>query len=198
MSVMDSTPNPRSVIALSGVKQMRALAHPLRMKVLGELRANGPRTVGQLADLFGEAPGTLSYHLRKLAEFGFVEEATDLAADRRERWWRSVHEYTDMTPPAPDAPASDRHASAVLRHQVIDEYAATLHQLIDDTDRLPAEWREARMSGDTFAFLTAAELAEASAELRAVADKWHERGTRGRPGAEPVQIILHAFRRPER
>ncbi|RNE59195.1 winged helix-turn-helix domain-containing protein [Cryobacterium tepidiphilum] len=182
------------VAALTSAKQMRALAHPLRMQVLGELRVNGPRTVGALSELFGEAPGTLSYHLGKLAEFGFVEEAPELAADRRERWWRSAHEVTDISPPAADAAPAERNASAALRHQVIDVYAALLHHTIDVAQ--PREWEQAATSGDTIAYLTAAQLAEASAELQAVAAKWQGRGDRDAEGAAPVQVIVHAFRRP--
>jgi predicted transcriptional regulator len=187
---------PRTVVSLTSAKQMRALAHPLRMQVLGELRVNGPRTVGQLSDLFDEAPGTLSYHLGKLAEFGFVEEATGASTDRRERWWRSAHEFTDVAPPAADAPAAQRQASAAVRHQIVDVYAATLHRAIETGEQLPAEWAEAAVSGDTVAFLTAEELAQASGELTAVADKWQSHGVRGRAGTEPVQLIVHAFRRP--
>jgi DNA-binding transcriptional ArsR family regulator len=193
---MDSTATSRSSVALTSAKQMRALAHPLRLQILGELRIGGPRTVTGLCDVFNEAPGTLSYHLGKLAEFGFVEEAPELTADRRERWWRSAHEGTIVSPAGPDAPTAERRASAAVRHQVVDVYAATLHRVIDGEDEQPRQWVRAATSDDTIAFLTADELAEASAELRSVAEKWHAKGERGRPGTEPAQIIVHAFRRP--
>jgi len=32
--------------------------------------------------------GSVSHHVRVLAEAGLVEEANELAKDRRERWWR--------------------------------------------------------------------------------------------------------------
>lgn len=187
---------PDRSITLTSAKQMRALAHPLRLRILGELRAGGPRSVGGLSEVFDEAPGTLSYHLGKLAEFGFVEEAPELAADRRERWWRSAHEFTEVTPAAPDAPAAERQASAAVRHQIIDVYSATLHSAIDAAEGLPREWVEAAVSSDTVAFLTAEELAQASAELEAVIAKWHLRSTRDRDGAEAVQLIVHTVRRP--
>lgn len=190
------TEQPKRSIALTSAKQMRALAHPLRLRILGELRVGGPRSVGGLSEIFDEAPGTLSYHLGKLAEFGFVEEAPELAADRRERWWRSVHEFTEVTPAALDAPAVERQASSVIRHQIVDVYSATLHGAIDAADGLPREWVDAAVSSDTVAFLTAAELAEASAELEAILSKWHARTDRGRDGAEAVQLIVHAVRRP--
>lgn len=152
--------------------------------------------MGGLSEIFDEAPGTLSYHLGKLAEFGFVEEAPELAADRRERWWRSVHEFTQIDPAAPDTPPAERQASSVVRHQIVDVYSATLHGAIDTAERLPREWVEAAVSSDTVAFLTAAELAEASAELEATIAKWHARSDRYRDGAEAVHLIVHAVRRP--
>lgn len=187
--------NPTSV-ALTSVKQMRALAHPLRLQLLGELRANGPATAARLGETVDEAPGTLSYHLGKLAEFGFVQEAPELATDRRERWWRAVHEYTEIPDSNGGANPAESLASAVLRHRIVDVYAATLHRAIDTGDELPEEWVGAGGSGDTLAFLTAPELAEASAELSALLERWHAKSDRSREGAAAVQLIVHALRRP--
>ncbi|WEO77930.1 helix-turn-helix domain-containing protein [Cryobacterium sp. SO2] len=195
MSPTEPQPEP-AIVSLTSAKQMRALAHPLRLRILGELRIDGPRTVGALADLVDEASGTLSYHLGKLAEFGFVEEAPELASDRREHWWRAAHDATRITPSTADAPAEERQASAAMLHQVADLYAAALHAAVDAQQVQPREWVDAGTGGDTVAYLTVAELAEASAELDAVLRKWHAAGERGRPGAEAVQFIVHAGRRP--
>ncbi|MFD6666158.1 helix-turn-helix domain-containing protein, partial [Micromonospora chalcea] len=78
----DGTGNRR----VSDPRAMRALAHPTRLRLLGELRLRGPQTVGMLSERTGEAVGSVSYHVGKLAEHGFVTEAPDLARDRRERW----------------------------------------------------------------------------------------------------------------
>ncbi|MEX1079605.1 MAG: helix-turn-helix domain-containing protein [Homoserinimonas sp.] len=184
-----------NIISLTSAKQMRALAHPMRMRVLGELRINGPRTVGGLCDVFDEAPGTLSYHLGKLAEFGFVEEAPEHSTDRRERWWQAAHEFTNITVD-PDATADERLAITVVRHQIIDTYSAALHHAVDAEAALPAEWANPSGSSDVAAYLTPAEFAEASDELQAVLQKWHGRSNRDRDGAEVVQLMAHAIRMP--
>lgn len=189
------TDAPAYSIALTSAKQMRALAHPLRMRVLGELRINGPRTVGGLSEVFDEAPGNLSYHLGKLAEFGFVEEVPELAADRRERWWRAAHQFTNVALD-PNAPPAERQAMSVVRHQVIDTYAATLHHAVDAESTLPTEWVTPSGSSDIAAFLTPEEFEEASEELDAVLQKWYARSDKSRDGAEPVQLIAHAVRMP--
>ncbi|WP_022885891.1 winged helix-turn-helix domain-containing protein [Glaciibacter superstes] len=188
-------PVSASAIALTSAKQMRALAHPLRMSVLGELRINGPRTVGGLSEVFDEAPGTLSYHLGKLAEFGFVEEVPELAADRRERWWRAAHQFTNIAPD-PNAPPAERQALSVVRHQVIDGYASTLHRAVEAESTLPKEWAQPSGSSDIAAFLTREEFAEAGEELQAVLQKWYDRSDKNRDGAEAVQLITHAVRMP--
>ena len=184
-----------TAISLSSAKQMRALAHPLRMRVLGELRINGPRTVGGLCDVFDEAPGNLSYHLGKLAEFGFIEEAPELSTDRRERWWRAAHEFTNIAARA-DATTDEKLAMTVVRHQIIDNYSATLHRAIDAEAALPPEWAAPSGSADIAAYLTAEEFAEASNELEAVLQKWHDKSDRNRDGAEVVQLMAHAVRKP--
>ena|SRR5690554_6365358 len=184
-----------SSVSLTSAKQMRALAHPLRMRVLGELRINGPRTVGGLCDVFDEAPGNLSYHLGKLAEFGFVEEAPELSTDRRERWWRAVHEFTNVAT-SPDASADEQLALTVVRHQIIDTYSDVLHRAIDAEATLPPEWVTPSGSADVAAYLTAEEFAEAGEELQAVLQKWHGRSDRNREGVEVVQLMAHAVRKP--
>jgi DNA-binding transcriptional ArsR family regulator len=159
-------------------RQLRALAHPLRLRILGELRVTGPLTGKRLCEILDDTPGNVSYHLGVLAEFGFIEEVPELATDRRERWWRSAHDSTRLT--GPD--------SAPARHNVIDAYAATLHRAIDAGTTA--------MSADVFAHLTQQQLDEAGRELEAVLTKWADAGRRDTEGAVAVQLIAHALRRP--
>ena len=98
---------------------MRALANPLRLKLLGLLRRDGPHSVGELSELADAAPGSVSYHLSTLEKFGFVEQAPELARDGRERWWRAAHAMTHYTPSEmladPESAAGGpRHAADVL------------------------------------------------------------------------------------
>ena len=67
------------------------MAHPLRLRLIGSLRKQGPATASELGRLLGESSGATSYHLRILEKYGFVED--DPARNRgRERWWRAVDE----------------------------------------------------------------------------------------------------------
>src|SRR5256886_16151225 len=65
---------PRT-IELTDPRALRAIAHPVRMRLVGLLRREGPLTATRAAELLGESSGTCSFHLRQLAPYGLVEEA---------------------------------------------------------------------------------------------------------------------------
>jgi DNA-binding transcriptional ArsR family regulator len=71
------------------VEALRVLAHPMRQRILRYLRQVGPATSTSLAKELGENSGIMSYHLRQLAEYGFVQEVTG-RGQGRERWWQVV------------------------------------------------------------------------------------------------------------
>src|SRR5215207_6642882 len=91
-------------------EQLRALAHPLRSRLLGALRFHGPATSTALAARLGTNSGATSYHLRQLAEVGLVEDDEE-RSNGRDRWWRSVHDATSWRSTDydddPDARAAD-------------------------------------------------------------------------------------------
>src|SRR6185437_3372483 len=49
-----------------------------------------------LAARIGQSSGVTSYHLRVLAEHGFITQATGRGTGR-DRWWRPVHRSTSFT-----------------------------------------------------------------------------------------------------
>jgi DNA-binding transcriptional ArsR family regulator len=88
----DDTP-VEPAVQVTDVRALRALAHPLRSRLLGQLRLHGPATASQLGRVVGESSGSTSYHLRQLAAYGFVEEVEGQGT-ARERWWRARHRLT--------------------------------------------------------------------------------------------------------
>lgn len=72
-------------------KELRVLSHPLRGRLLAELYARGSGSVSLLAALVDEPINKVSFHLRQLAKYGFVEDAPELARDGRDRYWRVIH-----------------------------------------------------------------------------------------------------------
>ncbi|KRE25888.1 hypothetical protein ASG80_03370 [Agromyces sp. Soil535] len=177
---------------------MRALAHPLRLKILGLLRVEGPQSVGRLAEATGAASGSVSYHLATLAKHGFVVPAPELERDGRERWWRAAHEMTSWrTEEFLDDPER-REASEAMRRAVLETYHRELLEALDAELSLEPEWVAASDSSDGAAHLTLEEFRELSADLAAVREKWWARGREGGEGTRPVRWITHTFPRSGR
>src|SRR6201991_5338172 len=76
-------------------RTLRGLAHPLRVRILGLLRELGPATATTLAERLGQSTGATSYHLRILAQYGFVEDDPERNVGR-ERWWKAAHATTSI------------------------------------------------------------------------------------------------------
>jgi DNA-binding transcriptional ArsR family regulator len=186
----------RRSIRVTDPRAMRALAHPTRLRLLAELRVRGPQSVGMLCDIVDEAPGSVSYHLGKLASYDFVEEAPELARDRRESWWRAAHARTSWEPLEALADPERRAASDALRRAIFRRYLDTLESYLAIEPTLEPEWVRGTASGDTFLHLTSDDLAELRTELEALAARWEGRSDPSRSGVHGVTLIYHAFRRP--
>src|SRR5262252_6744738 len=98
----------RSVKRMTDPRALRALAHPLRLSLLGLLRTEGPLTATQAGELLGESSASCSFHLRQLAKYGLAEEAG--GGQRRERPWRATAMFTNV-PTMPDNPEFTAAAS---------------------------------------------------------------------------------------
>ncbi|UOW00277.1 helix-turn-helix domain-containing protein [Agrococcus sp. SCSIO52902] len=94
---------------------LRALAHPLRVRILHVLTTQGPQTASSLAAALGESTGSTSYHLRQLEATGYIAEDAERGT-ARERWWRrAIDEVEVWTKELADAPEG-RAASATVLH----------------------------------------------------------------------------------
>ncbi|MEL4320046.1 winged helix-turn-helix domain-containing protein [Leifsonia sp. YIM 134122] len=189
-------PEPAASVTVTDPKSMRALAHPLRLTLLGLLRSDGPAPVGRLADAVDEAPGTVSYHLGTLAKWGYVVEAPELASDGRERWWRAAHDTTHFEPlELRDDPAR-LAASVAMRQMFLQHNLSEQLQALEAEATLESEWLAASSSGDFLAHLTLEEFAEMTGEFDALVTKWWDRGRTTREGTRVVRYLYNAFPRP--
>jgi len=179
---------------------MRALAHPTRLRLLGLLREHGPQTAARLGDMVDEAPGTVSYHLAKLAASDLIEPATGLGADRRERWWKAAAELTNWEPAELLDDPETLTASSALQKSVAQVYAARYGEYIDATPTMPRPWVAAATSGDRSLRLTRDELVALRDELESLIGRWLDVSAAHDPavadGAERVAIVYQAYRRP--
>lgn len=185
---------------LSSAASMRVLAHPTRLRLLGLLRERGPQTASQLGEVVDEAPGTISYHLGKLASIALIEPAEAQSADNRERWWKATTPLTSWEPADLLDDPDKLAASSMLQKSIAQAYAARFTDYIDATPALPREWVAAGASGDRSLRLTLDELSTLRAELEALVDRWLEVSAGHDPattdGAEHVVLVYQAYRRP--
>jgi DNA-binding transcriptional ArsR family regulator len=186
---------PTRSIDLHDAGPMRALAHPLRLRILGILRTDGPQSVGRLAEATGVASGSVSYHLATLAKHGFVIPAPEFERDGRERWWKAAHEMTSWKSAEFLDDPERREADEAVRRTVLDSYHRELLEALDAELALEPEWVAASDSSDGGAHLTLDEFRELSAELEALREKWWGYGRTPRPGTRPVRWITHVFPR---
>ena len=189
---------PRST--LTSAASMRVLAHPTRLRLLGLLRERGPQTAAQLGDIVDEAPGTISYHLGKLASIDLIEPAEAQSTDQRERWWQPTTALTSWEPAELLDDPDKLAASAALQKSIAQVYAARYTDYIDATPSLPREWVAAGASGDRSLRLTSTELTAMRAELEGLVNRWLDTSAAHDPatddGAEPVIVVYQAYRRP--
>lgn len=152
---------------------LRAIAHPMRQRVLGELSAAGHLRAADVAELLGIPANQASFHLRQLAKYGLVEPAPELARDGRDRVWRPVHEHglniergsLEKGPGGKAAVAVwQRQAAGAAKDAVDRAYA---HRKSRDTHVMISEdWLR----------LTKAEAKQYCEELIALQQRWQDRG----------------------
>ena len=167
---------------------LRALAHPLRLRLLATLRVDGPATASILARRLGESSGATSYHLRTLARHGFVED-DDARGNGRERWWRAAHGGTAWSL-GEDDPAR-LEAGRGLTRQVARDHARWVERFVDEVTEWPRQWREAVGISDRWATLTPERLRALGEEVAQVIERYADEPSTG-DDAERVVIVFDA------
>src|SRR5438128_4537285 len=85
-----SRPGPGAPPLEPGVAEMRALAHPLRLRII-ELFAEAPRTTKQVAELLGQPPTRLYHHVAALERAGLLRLVeTRQNRGTTEKWYEAA------------------------------------------------------------------------------------------------------------
>lgn len=170
---------------------LKALAHPLRVRIFDLLASRGPQTASSLAAFLGETSGSTSYHLRALAAHDLIQEVEGRGT-ARERWWELPKGRLNV--PSPDevtSPANRASAQIVtseffrLRHESLMEYVNRPMQ------NEPEEWRDVGLTTTTHLDMTAAQVRELRGEIEALVESAIER-FRGQTGPDVRRISLRA------
>lgn len=113
MTSPEPKPTRNDVLELDNAEQMKALGHPLRLKVLQALgQADGPRTNRELAALLGVDPGHLHFHVRMLQRAGLIEL---VEGPGREKPYRAVAQHLRVGPELRAAGLASELQGAQLR-----------------------------------------------------------------------------------
>lgn len=151
---------------------LRAVAHPLRNRILAELEASGPMRAADIAERVSIPANQASFHLRQLAKYELVEEAPELARDGRERVWRassksglsiSLREMEETPGGAAAVAVYRRHATAEA------------HRMVDQITERNEGPECHRMFSDQALRLTTEEARDFTVALTAFVDDWRER-----------------------
>lgn len=185
-------PKTDAGVVVLDAKGLRALAHPVRVQVVGLLRKYGPSTATRLAERLGVNSGTASYHLRQLGAAGFVEEDTG-RGNARERWWRAVHQRTQFD--SADLAEQEPEAALAYLQSVAAVHTLLTQRTLNDFQTLPRTWRDAVDLSDWALRLTPAEATALGRELRAVLARYRgdpsQPGDRAPDGTERVSLVMH-------
>lgn len=155
-------------------KALTAMSHPLRRRMLDVLRVYGPSTATAVAERTGQTPANISHHMRVMSKAGLVEEAPELAQTRRERWWRLVP--TGLQWSEVDF-AEGGGAGAVVAEAALSLNLEHHLNLVRSWHATAAEaqarrWEDTPFAIDKWLTLTPNELAELSAEMIDLLDRW--------------------------
>ena len=194
-----AVPDPSRDIVLDS-RSLRGLAHPLRVRLLGLLRSQGPSTATRLAERLGLSSGATSYHLRQLATYGFVRE-DEGRGQPRERWWAAVHRSTYLTTSSVDASAEARDDAQTYLRAVGRTYAEQVEAHIDELPVLDQAWQDVSDLSDFPLRLTPAQAGALREELVAVISRYPASDADGAApdgtdDAREVAVQLQLFRRP--
>jgi DNA-binding transcriptional ArsR family regulator len=179
-------------------RTLRGLAHPLRVRLLGMLRSDGPSTATALAGRLGLTSAATSYHLRQLAAYGFITEDAG-RGQPRERWWRAAHRSTSISLAEVGDDPGTIEAGEVYLRGVGQVYAQQVQAHLDELAVLPERWRAAGTLSDVLLRLTPEEATEVTARLWAVVEEYRPADAplgEAPPDARRVSVQLQVFPRP--
>ncbi len=182
----------QDLLELRDPRQIRALAHPLRLRILAYLQVEGSATATRMAQAFGESTAALSYHLRQLGKHGYVQEAIGAARNRKERPWRATAFGGRIDKALYDSPAG-RPAAAALLAQLVEGSTHLFLDFLDHFDEFAPEWRRAAIYQGWTIQVTPDELEEIGRQLGEIVSAYIRFDPAERPeGAERIHVSIQA------
>ena len=135
------------------------------------LGVDGPATASQLAEHTGQLVGNVSHHLKMLARAGLVEEAPELAKDRRERWWRHIPLSLSWSLADVRGDPVGEAVAVAAEHDHVEHHFGRVRDWLaarDGSDAYDEAWTRAAFSTDSWVWATPDELDELGEAINAV------------------------------
>lgn len=164
---------------------LRTLAHPLRSRILAELRVHGQATGTELAEALATHTGATSYHLRKLEEVGLVEDTG--AGTGRRRVWRAVAETEPLTTSDEPLDEDDALAADWLALDYLAHFGDRARGWLTEQRAWDPVWQAACGLEDHTVQVTGEQLTALRAELVEVLERYRRVG-QGNPQAKRVVV----------
>lgn len=185
----ESAAAPAEARKLTDPLELRALAHPVRIKLLAAVGLRGTLTATDAVEIAGGSPASCAYHLRTLAKYGFIEEAG--GQDRRERPWRLTQAGLSWNEKAEDS--EQRATARALGDVVYGEWLKNIDRYRVAGDRYPPQIRDVCGAGEMVLFATPGEVAEIQRQVWAILAPFRQRNADPAlrpPGEMPLEMIV--------
>ena len=190
-----SDPGMAEDLQIHDPRVLRAIAHPVRTAILGEIEAGGPVRAADVAEALDIPANQASFHLRQLAKYGLVEEAPEAARDKRDRVWKLTGSGLSANLKDLEDQPGGRAAVEVFRRST----GAWAHHLIDLALGGSEEPDTLRAMTNQSVRLTRDEADQLRQQLATVVEGWADR-TRGRDDVDRrtyvVMQVLLPYPRP--
>lgn len=168
---------------------LKALAHPLRVRIFDLLSAHGAQTASSLAALLGETSGSTSYHLRMLSAQDLIREVEGRGTSR-ERWWEVPQGRIDIPSPKQSMSPANRAAAQIVSSEFFRVRHETLMDYVNRPEsEVPEGWEDTGLIATTLLEMTPAQMEDLKVELMAVLDSAADR-FRGQTGADVRRVSL--------
>lgn len=162
------------VVAPPGAKaalRLRALAHPMRWRLIDLLEAERSATATRCAEALGETVASCSYHLGILAKYGYIELVP--GSSGREKPWRLTSEKQDLSAGVNDM--NDELVAQAASDAFLDHELERMKNRLRSVSLETTEWRAASAAGGSTIYVTAAELREIKDEIMATLLRYETR-----------------------
>ena len=182
-----ATPGAPGEQVISDPVHIRALAHPVRLELLGYLDDAGTATATECAAAIGESVASCSYHLRILARHGYIEQ---VRRQGREKPWKTVALHRSHVID-PEAPGSVHAVSAVAAIEV-ERQLKRIPSWLRSSPALPPEDLEVSTVHEARTYATHEEILQLREDLWQLARRFEGRweNPEQRPeGAVPVRLF---------